>query len=284
MKKKLTNVKYFLSYCRNFNKIKELEMFKKIALATALIASASFATWDKFPVLEAGKGQAKVGVSYMMHGDWSGLDFYAGARYTVVQNLELGLLLPYRIMSDYDGNDGADGLRNLPIMVRYQFMQPMNAFVDLTLPIGEEEIDGDGIGLHAGVQYSMPVNQMVSLGSELGLALETEGDDKWSGPWTLNLGVEADFAVNQMITPYVGVDVNMWLGETTFDGEDTEKVTKFDYNGEESGTIGFWPYVGVSVAFTPMVALDASFGFGIGEDMYGKDTPMTIDVHANINF
>ncbi len=258
-------------------------MIKKIALAAAVAATASFATWDKFPVLEAGKGQAKVGVDYMMHGDWSGLDIYGGARYTVIQGLELGLKLPYRVMSDWDGHDGADGLRNLPLMVRYQFMQPMNVFVDFTLPIGEEEIDGDGFGLHAGVQYSQAFG-MVNLGSELGLALETEGDDKWSGPWTLNLGVEADFAVNQMITPYVGIDLAMWLGETTFDGESEEKLTKMDYNGEESGTLGLWPYVGINVAFTPMISLDASFGFGIGEDMYGSDTPMTIDVNVGFNF
>ena len=34
-------------------------MFKKIALAAALAASAAFATWDYYPVLEGGKGSAK---------------------------------------------------------------------------------------------------------------------------------------------------------------------------------------------------------------------------------
>ena len=32
-------------------------MFKKALLATAIAATASFATWDYFPVQEAGKGQ-----------------------------------------------------------------------------------------------------------------------------------------------------------------------------------------------------------------------------------
>jgi hypothetical protein len=33
-----------------------------------------------------------------------------------------------------------------------------------------------------------------------------------------------------------------------------------------------------------MFTVDASFGFGLGEDYYGEDTPMVIDVHLNINF
>ena len=55
-------------------------MLKKIALATALLATASFATWDKFPVLEANKGQAEVGAKYMIAGDVTQLGMFAQAR------------------------------------------------------------------------------------------------------------------------------------------------------------------------------------------------------------
>ena len=34
-------------------------MFKKIALAVALVAATSFATWDYYKVPEAGKGQGQ---------------------------------------------------------------------------------------------------------------------------------------------------------------------------------------------------------------------------------
>ena len=88
-------------------------MFKKIALATALVATASFATWDKFPVLENHKGQAKVGFTYGLPMDKvSTGDLYAGARYTVIPNLELGTVFNYKLFTDVDGNDGSDGMHN----------------------------------------------------------------------------------------------------------------------------------------------------------------------------
>ena len=158
-------------------------MLKKIILATALVATASFATWDKFPVLPEHKGQAKVGFVYGIPAeDVSTGDIYAGARFTIIQNLELGTIFKYKMFTDVDGHDGSDGVFNLPIMARYQFMPVMNGFLDLDLPIGEEAFNRDGLGVHFGVQYSQAFG-MVALGTELGFLLETEGDDK-SGPHT----------------------------------------------------------------------------------------------------
>lgn len=252
-------------------------MIKKIALAAALAATASFATWDKFPVLEANKGQAKVGVDYMMQDKVSGLDAKVGARYSVIQNLELGLSLPYRIFTDWDGEDGADGLENLTFMARYQFMPIMNAFLDVEFPIGEEELVDDGFGFHFGVQYSQGFG-MVTLGSEAGLTITTEGDDEVSGPWDLNVGVEGDFNVNEMFTPYVGIDVDMWLGETTHDGDEVPD------NFDESGTLGLMPYVGVGIAINPMFSVDLCASFGLGDDYYGKDLLTIISASLFINF
>lgn len=251
-------------------------MLKKILLATALVATASFATWDKFPVKEAGKGQAKVGLDYQMQGEASGMELVAGARFSPIANLEIGTVFSYVLFTDYDGIDGPDGVENLPIMIRYQFMPTMNAFLDVDLPIGEEELSSDGLGLHFGVQYSQGFG-MVTLGSELGLEIRTEGDDEVSPPYVLNVGAEGDFAVNEMITPYVGADLYMLLGEKTHDGEE---LPGSDY----SGTIGVHPYVGVGIAFNPMFTLDLFAGFGIGEDYYGEDTLIDIAATLFINF
>lgn len=252
-------------------------MLKKILLATALVATASFATWDKFPVKEAGKGQAKVGMDYGMQGDWSSMDLKAGARFAPIANLEVGTLFGYRMFTHIDGDDAKlDGVENLPIMVRYQFMPIMNAFLDVDLPIGDEEVSPDGLGLHFGVQYSQGFG-MVTLGSELGLAIRTEGDDEVSPPFDLNVGAEADFAVNPMITPYVGLDLDVLLGEYTHDGDELP-------GSDASGNMGIYPYVGVGIAFNPMFTLDLFAGFGIGEDYYGEDTLIDIAATLFINF
>jgi opacity protein-like surface antigen len=161
-------------------------------------------------------------------------------------------------------------------MVRYQFMPVMNAFLDVDLPIGEEEFNRDGFGFHFGAQFSQKFG-MVALGSELGLQIETAGDDKTTPPWTLNLGVEGDFAINEMITPYVGIDLLMFLGKTTVDGDNV--------GDSRTGDMGFEPYLGAVIAFNPMFALDLSARFKMGEDYYGyDDTQMYFDAHLNINF
>lgn len=252
-------------------------MLKKVILATALVATASFATWDKFPVFPEHKGQAKVGDVYGMPRDKvSTDDIYVGARYTIIQNFELGTIFKYKIFTDNDGVDGSDGVFNLPIMARYQFMPIMNAFLDLELPIGEEEFNRDGFGFHFGVQYSQTFG-IVALGTEAGLQMETPGDDKWTSPWNLNLGAEGDFAVNNMLTPYIGLDLNIFIGKSSYDGKS---------QGENrTGDLGVEPYLGMAITLNQMLALDFSGRFKFGEDYYGHDeAEMFFDFHLNINF
>ena len=251
-------------------------MLKKIALVTALVATASFATWDKFPVLEANKGQAEAGATYTMAGDLSQLGLFAQARYTVIPNLELGVSIPFVLFTHWDGDDmKADGLGNIPLMIRYQFMPAMNAFVDVDLPVGDEEVAADGLGLHFGVQYSQAFGS-VNFGSELGLAIRTEGDDEISPPYDLNVGAEARIPMG-MVAPYVGLDLDMLLGEYTHDGDELP-------GSDASGTIGIAPYVGANIAINQMMYADVSARFGIGEDYYGEDMPITLTGKFGINF
>ena len=236
-------------------------MFKKIALAAALVATASFATWDKFPVLENHKGQAAVGISDIMQDKMNQLSLGAKARYTVAPNLELGLEIPFVIFTHWDGEDveDANGLADIPLMVRYQFMPNMNAFLDISWPTCNEDLCGeDGpVGFHFGAQYSQNFG-MVNFGSELGLAIETKGDDKTTPPWELNLGVEGDFAINPMLTPYVGLDLAMLLGKYTYDGE--------NMGDSHTGDLGIGPYLGLGIAFNPMITLDLCAQFILGKD------------------
>ena len=253
-------------------------MLKKIALVAALAATASFATWHYFPVQEAGKGQAEIGVTDKMQDKANQLALFAQARYTIIQNFELGVKVPFVIFTHWDGHDlKQDGLDEIPLMLRYQFMPIMNAFLDVTLPTCSEDLCGkdDPFGFHFGVQYSQNFG-LVNFGSELGLKLETAGDDKTTPPWDLNIGLEADFAVSQMFTPYVGADIDILIGKYTFDGD--------NYGKSHTGDLGIAPFLGLNIAINPMFYVDLSAQFGIGDDYYGDKTPIWLTGKLGINF
>ena len=113
-------------------------MLKKIALASALAVSASFATYDYFPVGEAGHGQAEIKVGYNWHDDWSQMIIGLGAKYNVIPNLELSIFnLGYQLWSedkDYCDQKGVDcdtdGLYAFTFGARYQFMPMLIAALD----------------------------------------------------------------------------------------------------------------------------------------------------------
>ena len=112
-------------------------MFKKLAIVAALAMSASFASWDMYPVLEQHKGEVSVGVNYSTDENTKELSVPVGARFSVIQNLELAFMLPYRIFThDKNGNDiKRDGFEELAFMVRYQITPTTNAFADVRTPI-----------------------------------------------------------------------------------------------------------------------------------------------------
>ena len=254
-------------------------MFKKLALAAALTATASFATWDYFPVQDAGKGQAELHLDYLMVDKTSQMALSAGARYTIVQNFEAGVIVPFVLFTHWDGEDveDANGLSDVQLLLRYQFMPIMNAFLDVELPTCNKDLCGeDGpVGFHFGVQYSQKFG-MVDFGSELGLALETKGDDKTTPPWDMNLGLEADFAVSEMITPYVGIDINMLLGKYTVDGE--------NMGDSHTGDMGFAPYLGLTFNINPMFYAGAQAQFCFGDDYYGPDMVTILTAKVGVNF
>lgn len=206
-------------------------MFKKIALAAALTATASFATWDYFPILDAGKGTLEAGLYYDWDGDWSQAGLKVGARYTVVQNLELSLQnFGYQLWSENDcdhcgGNDGGDGLRDLTVGVRYQMAPNFNVFADLNLPIGEDDADGgvsapgsDEIAIYAGAQFAQILTPELILGGEAGLDWGFEHHHYERG-LELHVGAELDYSVAQVgITPFIGLQFKYRVTDNEWDG------------------------------------------------------------------
>ena len=150
-------------------------MFKKIALAAALITSAAFATWDYYPVLEAGKGSAEAGMYYDWYHKWSQAGIKVGGRYSLIQGLEVSLQgWGYQLWAEEDCDhcaNGGDGLRDLTLGVRYEIAPMITVFLDFNLPIGGDEVTNDEIALYGGAQFSMPINDVPGLkfGTEAGI-------------------------------------------------------------------------------------------------------------------
>lgn len=267
-------------------------MFKKIALASILIATASFASWDLFPVLPKHQGEAQVSVNHQVFNsqiynyankayepyNQNSLSVNAQARFSVIQNLELGLSLSYRFYTEAQYSDvEADGLGNLTFMARYQFLPKMNVFFDVTAPTGDESYNYyslmDVWSFAGGLQFSTPVNSMVNLGSELGLTLDTRSKREKS-----NLGitasVETDFTVLPQFTPYIGANLLVDLG--TFNSKD-------GYELSEGGQVGTWVTVGTKLDLSQRLNLNASYGFGIG-DHYFKGELNNYKLELGIKF
>ena len=227
-------------------------MFKKLALATMLVASASFATWDYYPVLEAGKGSAAGALYYDWHDDWSQSGLKIGARYSIIQNLEISLQgWGYQFWSetDCDGcENGGDGLRDLTIGGRYTVAPMVTVFLDMNLPIGSDEVSSDEIALYLGGQFSMPVTKVEGLkfGTEAGIFWGFEHDNSERG-LELHLGGELAYTVpNVGVTPFVGMQLKFRLTESTWeDGAGKE------YGGNDDGDNQVIIWLGASYFVIP---------------------------------
>lgn len=247
-------------------------MFKKIVLAAALAVSASFATWDYFPVLEAGKGSAEIGMYYDWHDDWSQAGLKAGARYSLFQNFELALMgLGYQFWSETDCDgcyNGGDGFRDLVIGARYQVAPMITAALDLGLPVGGKEVSSDEIYLYGAVQFStqFPSAPGLALGSEAGIFWGFEHDNFERG-LEIHVGAEVDYTIaNVGVTPFLGLQ---------FKGKFTEDTWDDGKHGADNGAfddkqIIIW--LGAAYAIDPMFTVKAQLFVRSGDqDMMGGD-------------
>ena len=225
-------------------------MFKKIALAAALVSSAAFATWDYYPVLEAGKGSAKGNLYYDWDHDWSQAGLGIGARFSVIQNLEISLQdWGYQFWGEWDCNgctNGGDGLRDLTIGARYQFDPMFNMFLDFHLPVGNDDNDGgattppsnEEISLYLGSQFSMAINEAPGLkfGTEAGILWGFEHDNNERG-LEIHLGGEIAYTVpNVGVTPFFGLQIKDRLTESTH--EEGKKEIGHDDDGNKQ--VNLW--------------------------------------------
>lgn len=247
-------------------------MFKKFVLAAAFCATASFATWDKFPVLENHKGEMVAGVGFVNEGSGGPMQLkpYLGSRYTVMPNLELSVILPYFVNLNLNNNNG---LGNPELMARYQITPFLNVFLDVLVPVNQSYGFYNEWVLSLGAQFSKNFG-IVDFGSELGLSVNVETDDDFSVPLRLNFGAEADFKLNIPLTPFVGADALVLMGHVTGKNEAGEK-----YDDNLTGEFAVYPYVGLKYAITPKLTLQASAKTAVGKSaVVGEDTPFMADL------
>jgi hypothetical protein len=154
---------------------------KKVLVAALICAVSSFAAWDYFPVIEDGKGEAKISFTQSREGKVSGddeTDFKI--RYSPLGNLELLSTLGYTL--------GA----------RYQIISVISAGLDIGFPIPEE-----GWSFTPNAQFSMPLTEALTLGTNGQVTIYTEKDKGLD----LSAGFELDLAVGKS-TVWIGCDFN----------------------------------------------------------------------------
>ena len=212
-------------------------MFKKIALAAALVSSAAFATWDYYPVLDGGKGSIKGGLYYDWDHEWSQSGLSLGARYSIISNFEISLQnWGYQFWGEWDCKgciEGGDGLRDMTIGLRYQIDPMVALFLDVNLPIGNDETEhnalpshttppsSDEVALYFGAQFSMKVKEAPGLkfGTEGGLDWGFE-HDKYERGLDLHLTGEIGYTVpNTEITPFFGLQVKYRLTNSSYEDD-----------------------------------------------------------------
>jgi len=269
---------------------------KKVLAAALICAVSSFAAWDYFPVKEAGKGEAKLGVQYDMPAEkTSSLGINLAARYTVIEGLEVALLLNrgnggFVVMKDAPdapsipsipvvpgvpvpaiptaaagaGKD-AKGLNQPVIGVRYWLPLGLGFFADVALPFGSEKLvtKEPALGLDAGAQYSIKLNEQLAIGSQAGVSLGF-------GDFDIGLGiaVEVDYSLGA-ITPWLAIDFGTGL-------------TKGDKQESSPADIGV--EVGFGYNISDALYANAYVHLGVAGDANKDNTPITIGANVGTNF
>lgn len=243
-------------------------MFKKIALACIFFATASFATWDFFPVLENNKGETRIGATFAKLGKPMALVPYVGSRYTVLPNLELAMIVPYYVHLNINNENG---LSNPKFMVRYQFLPFLNAFLDVEAPINKAPYTGDAWEFYFGTQYSQKFG-IVNLGSQLGFGLETSGDNDITPPFFSSATLEADFEFGIPVIPLIGAGATMEIGKYSRDGK--------SYGNSHTGHMQGRGFGGARFVINPAFNVEATGAVIFGKHLE-EDKPLY--AHLKIN-
>jgi len=252
---------------------------KKVLAAALICAASSFAAWDYFPVIEYGKGEAKIGFSLSRQGDYhrggeagTGTDFRI--RYSPLANLEF--------MSTY-----VDA--NYVLGARYQVIPVLSAGVDIGFPIITP-----AWSFTPNIQFSMPLTDALALGSNIEVTINTEesyGQDgrgsksqnKVTEGMDLSAGVELDLTLGKS-TIWVSCDINTGLTASKVDGKVGKGPDGKDLAAKDEGRgLEIVPTLGY-IATVGNLALGTSFGMEFGKDAGHENFNTIIGVDFSLKF
>ncbi|GBU25857.1 hypothetical protein R83H12_02516 [Fibrobacteria bacterium R8-3-H12] len=229
---------------------------KKVLAAALICAVSTFAAWDKFPVIEYGKGEAKVGFTQSRQGDDTSDDAYAyylQTRYSPVENLELMSSLGYTFG------------------IRYQIISVLSAGVDVGFPI-----PGTAWSFTPNVQFSTPITEALVLGSNVQMSIYTEdSDSKYTNGIDLSAGVELDLSIGKS-TVWVSCDINTGLTDSKMSGN------KIKPKDEDRG-LEIAPALGY-VATVGNLSLGTNVGLEFGKDAGHDKFNTVIGVDFSVKF
>lgn len=242
-------------------------MFKKIALALMLIATASFATWDYYSIPKEGLGSVKAGFYYDKHDDWSQMGIEFGARVDLMKKLEIAIMgWGYQFWNETDCKncvDGGDGLRDLTIGGRYEVAPMITAFIDFNIPTGRSEHDGHGtnppsndeFSIYLGAQFSADTKvKGFKIGGEAGIDWGFEHGHHDRGLDAV-VGLEAAYTIPDIgLTPYLGFELTLRITESDWE-DNNDHWHGYDDNGSTQFNLWF----GASYAVLKNLAVDARF-------------------------
>jgi hypothetical protein len=249
-------------------------MFKKIAMAALLVATSSFATWDYYAIPDAGKGTIKAQFLYDTDDPWSQWGLNVSGRYVIMQGLELSLQ-SFGYLSQESGDWDGSGFTDFILGGRYAVMPNLNVFLDMNIPIGDDEVSSNRFSFYLGGQFSQELVPSLLLGTEVGAFWGFEHHDSEPG-LILEAAGELGYAIpNIGLTPFIGLQLKYKLTDDEYNDHDAD---------DTSGDTQFNLWVGVTYAINAEMAVDGKLIMRSGDnslDMDGDATGVRVDFYFN---
>jgi len=262
-------------------------MRKVLAVALLCCTVSVFAQWDKFPVIDDGKGEAKIEFSQSRQGPSGGDDgFGFKIRYSPLANLEL----TSNWLASSDGN--------YVLGARYQIVSNLLSLgVDVGLPIPEAVSS-----LTPNVQFSTEFSDALALGTNVAFTIPFKSQyvrdvyiknydgqvidddvpvERYKDVMYLTAGLELDLTIGQS-TLWASFDFGTGIGKAEGRDPNTHEKHKVKAKDINKGT-QLTPAVGY-IATIGNLALGTSVAFDFGKDSGNDPVNTSIGLDAAVKF